>query len=189
MNTALLLINFQNDYFPHGKSPVERSIEASLCAKEVLDDFRHKKMPVIHLQHVSTRPDDQLFLPCTKGMAFHPNVQPIKNEAIIKKYYPNSFKDTGLRKYLVAHQIHHLVICGMMTHLSITATTHAAYYSGYRCTVLEDACATTGLVFNHMSVSPLSVHHAILAALQPLYANVMSTKKFLGIQVESERVA
>jgi len=179
MNTALLLIDIQNDYFPNGRMPLERSIDASLKAQEALHIFRAKQKPAIHIQHISTRPDATYFLPCTKGIEFHANVQPTKNETIIKKHYPNSFKDTNLFNYLTKAKINHLVICGMMTHLCIDATVRAAYDLGFSCTVLHDACATKNLEFHNIAIPAQSVHHAFLAALQPTYGNVLSVKELL----------
>ena len=179
MNTALLLIDIQNDYFPNGRMPLEKSTEACLKAQEVLQAYRDKKAPVIHIQHISTRPDAVHFLPCTKGVEFHPNVQPLKNETIIKKHYPNSFKDTGLLNHLIKNQINHLIIAGMMTHLCIDATVRAAYDLGFTCTTLHDACASKNLEFNGTTIPALSVHQAFLAALQPLYSNVLATREFL----------
>ena len=179
-NTALLLIDIQNDYFPNGRMPLEKSTEACQKAQEALQANRTKQLPVIHIQHISTRPDAVHFLPCTKGVEFHPNVLPAKNETIIKKHYPNSFKDTGLLNHLIKHQINHLVIAGMMTHMCVEATVRAAYDLGFNCTVLSDACATKSLEFNNMLIPAQTVHHAFLAALQPLYANVVSVKDFLN---------
>lgn len=185
MNTALLLIDIQNDYFPNGRMPLERSTEASQKAQEVLQAFRAKQFPVIHVQHISTRPDAVHFLPCTKGVEFHPNVQPTKNETVIKKHYPNAFKDTLLLNHLIKHQINHLIVAGMMTHLCIDASVRAAYDLGFSCTVLSDACATKNLEFNNMLIPAQTVHSAFLAALQPLYADVMSVKEFLGMMMST----
>jgi nicotinamidase-related amidase len=179
MNTALLLIDIQNDYFPNGRMPLEKSTEASLKAQEILQAYRTKQKPIVHVQHISTRPDATYFLPCTKGIEFHPNVQPLKNETIIKKHYPNSFKDTGLLNHLIKNQINHLVIVGMMTHLCIDATVRAAYDLGFSCTVVHDACATKNLEFNNTAIPAQSVHHAFLAALQPTYGNVLSVRELL----------
>lgn len=179
MNTALLLIDIQNDYFPNGRMPLEKSIEACQKAHEVLQTFRTKQQPVIHIQHISTRPDAVHFLPCTKGVEFHPDVMPVKNEIVVKKHYPNSFKDTNLLNNLKKNQINHLVIAGMMTHMCVDATVRAAYDLGFTCTVLHDACATKNLEFNSMVIPAQSVHSAFLAALQPLYGNVISTREFL----------
>lgn len=180
MNTALLLIDIQNDYFPNGRMPLDKSTEACQRAQEVLQAYRSKQLPIIHIQHISTRPDAVHFLPCTKGVEFHADVQPNKTETVIKKHYPNSFKDTNLLNHLIKHQINHLVIAGMMTHMCIDATVRAAYDLGFTCTVLHDACATKNLEFNNMIIPAQSVHHAFLAALQPLYANVISTRDMLN---------
>src|SRR3990167_8632144 len=101
MNTALLLLEIQNDYFPQGKMPLERSTEAAQKAQAILHACRDKKLSVIHVQHISTRPDASYLLPCTKGAEFCPQVQPTKNELVIKKHYPNSFKDTSLLNTLM----------------------------------------------------------------------------------------
>lgn len=181
MNTALLLIDIQNDYFPNGRMPLEKSTEACQKSREILQAYRTRQQPIIHVQHISTRPDAVHFLPCTRGVEFHPDVQPTKNEAIVKKHYPNSFKDTNLLNYLMKHQINHLVVVGMMTHMCVDATVRAAYDLGFTCTVIHDACATKNLEFNSMMIPAQSVHSAFLAALQPLYANVMSTRDFLQV--------
>lgn len=180
MSTALLLIDIQNDYFPNGRMPLEKSTEACQKAQEVLQAFRAKQLPIIHVQHISTRPDAVHFLPCTKGVEFHPNVLPTKNETIIKKHYPNSFKDTALASHLTKNHINHLIVVGMMTHMCVEATVRAAYDLGFSCTVLSDACATKNLEFNNMLIPAQTVHSAFLAALQPLYAEVLSVKEFLN---------
>ncbi|HLB42478.1 MAG TPA: cysteine hydrolase family protein [Gammaproteobacteria bacterium] len=192
MNTALLLLEIQNDYFPNGRTPLETSLEASTKALTVLQAFREKKQPIIHIQHISTQPDASYFLPCTKGAEFYANVQPLKNEMIIKKHYPNSFKDTSLLNYLIKNQINHLVICGMTTYLAIDATVRAAYDLGFSCTVLHDTCAARQLEFNHTIISAQNVHYAFLAALQPTYAAVLTSEDFLqkiGAKIPVEAIA
>jgi nicotinamidase-related amidase len=186
MNTAILLLEIQNDYFPGGRIPLEKSLEVSAKSQIVLRTFREKKYPVIHVQHISTHPDAASLLPCTKGADFYTTVAPIKGETIIKKHYPNSFKDTQLLNHLIKNQINHLLICGMMTHTTIDATTRAAHDLGFSCTVLEDACATHQLEFHNSVIPTQQVHHAFLAALIPGYANVISTSDYLekaGVRV------
>lgn len=179
MNTALLLLEIQNDYFPNGRIPLEDSTKASTKAQAVLHAYREKKQPVIHVQHISTHPNATYLLPCTKGAEFYSSVQPTKSEMVIKKHYPNSFKDTGLLNYLIKNQINHLAICGMMTQATIDATVRAAYDLGFSCTVLYDACAARQLEFNHTTISAQNVHLAFIAALHPMYAMVLSTEEYL----------
>ncbi len=179
MNTALLLLEIQNDYFPNGRIPLEKSLEASGKAQTVLQAFREKKQPIIHVQHISTHPDAAYFLPCTKGAEFYTSLQPQKNETIIKKHYPNSFKDTALLNHLIKNQINHLVIAGMTTQMTVDATVRAAYDLGFSITVLHDACAARALEFAHIAIPAQTVHYAFLAAFQPTYTTVMSTEDFL----------
>lgn len=179
MSTALLLLEFQNDYFQNGRIPLDKSLEASTKAREVLNTFRERKSPVIHVQHISTQPDAAFLLPCTKGAEFYQTLQPVKGETIIKKHYPNSFKDTQLLNHLIKHKINHLLICGMISHLAVDATVRAAHDLGFTCTVLEDACAAQQLAFNHHVISAQDAHHAYMAGLQTAYANVLTTAAYL----------
>jgi len=192
MNTALLLLEIQNDYFPNGRTPLEKSLEASTKAQHLLSVYREKKLPVIHVQHISTHPNATSLLPCTKGAEFHANVLPNKNETIIKKHYANSFKDTQLLNYLIKNQINHLLICGMMTHLTVDSTVRAAHDLGFSCTVIHDACATKQLDFQQMSIPMQSVHAAFIAALYPSYASILSTDEYLqkiGARIPAEEHA
>lgn len=179
MKTALLLIEIQNDYFPNGRMPIEKSTYVAAKAKQLLQAYRAREWPVIHIQHISTRPNDTYFLPCTKGSEFHPDFQPLKNEAIVKKHYPNSFRDTNLIAVINKLQVNHVSICGMMTHHAIDATTKAAYDNGLLCTVLHDACATKDLHVNDTIIPAQNVQSAFLAALEPIYSSVLSTDAFL----------
>lgn len=178
-NTALLVLEVQNDYFPNGRMPLEKATDACQKTQELVQVFRAKQLHTIYMQHTSTRPDAVHFLPCTKGVDIHPSIQPTKNETVIKKHYPNSFKDTNLLNHLIKHQINHLVVAGMMTHMCVDATIRAAYDLGFTCTVVSDACATKNLEFNNMLIPAQTVHHAFLAALQPLYADVLTVKELL----------
>ncbi|HEX4045800.1 MAG TPA: cysteine hydrolase family protein [Gammaproteobacteria bacterium] len=179
MTSALLLLEIQNDYFPNGRVPLEKSLEAASKAQSVLQAYRNNKLPIIHVQHISTHPNASYLLPCTKGAESHSQVLPLKHETIIKKHYPNAFKDTALLNHLIKNQISHLIISGMMTQDTVDATVRAAYDLGFTCTVLHDACAARQLVFNQVVIPTQSVHNAFLAALHPAYATVMSTEDFL----------
>ena len=180
MNTALLLIDIQNDYFPGGKMELEGSPEASEKTKQVLSLFRKKGLPVVHVQHISVRPGASFFISGTEGVEIRANVKPLLNEPVIRKHYPNSFRDTSLLEHLKGEDITHVVIAGMMTHMCVDATTRAAFDYGFQCTVLHDACATRGLSFNEDIVPARQVHAAFLAALGAVYAKIISTDDFIA---------
>lgn len=180
MKTALLIVDIQNDYFPQGKMELEGSLAAASNAARVLEAFRDSALPVIHVQHLSINPGATFFLPGTEGSEIHETVSPAPGEAIVRKHFPNSFRDTDLHARLVEMGVKRLVICGMMTHMCIDATARAAFDHGFQCTLVGDACATTGLLHQGHSVSADSVHWAFLAALNAVYANVVSVDEFLA---------
>jgi len=181
MNTALVMVDIQQDYFPKGRMEVVGAVAASRSAEKLLIHFREKNFPIVHIQHISTRPGAAFFLPDTEGINFHENVMPLPDEAVIRKHFPNSFRDTDLQKHLVSRGIKELVICGMMSHMCIDATTRAAFDRGHICIVAHDACATRNLAFNGIDIPATHVHGAYMAALGAVYAKVLSAEEIIGI--------
>lgn len=179
MKTALLIIDVQNDYFAGGTMTLEGAEAASENARLILDKFRADSLPVIHIQHIATRPTATFFLPNTEGAEIHKNVKPLTKEKVIVKHYPNSFRETDLLDYLKNQNVTDLVICGMMTHMCVDATTRAAKDLGFTCTVIGDACATRELEINGQSVKASEVQNSFLAALNYFYSNVETSKEYL----------
>lgn len=179
MQTALLIIDIQNDYFDKGNMPLVGSDKAADNAGMILDRFRAQNKPVIHIRHVATRPTATFFLPDTKGAEIHDNVKPLEQEKIIVKHYPNSFKDTELLDYLKSKNITDLVVCGMMTHMCIDATVRAAKDFGFTITLLGDACATRDLEINGQTVKAVEVQNSFLAALNNSYSTIKTTEQYL----------
>jgi len=177
---ALIIIDIQNDYFEGGANPLIGSAEASINAKSLLQDFREKSLPVIHIQHLATRAGSTFFIPNTKGVEFHDRVMPNSGEKMIVKNYPNSFFKTDLLDYLKSNNITDLVICGMMTHLCVDATTRAAKDFGFTCVVIGDACATKDLEIHGESVAANEVQKSFLAALNYFYSTVKNTQEYLA---------
>jgi nicotinamidase-related amidase len=178
MSTALIIIDIQNDYFENGTMTLVDPIKASENAKQLVEKFRKDHLPIIHIQHISTRPGATFFLPDTEGAKIHTNVQPLKDEPVIIKHYPNSFRETILLDHLKKHQITNLVICGMMTQTCVDSTTRAAKDFGFICTVIGDACATKDLEVNGEKIKAANVQLAFLAALNYFYATVQTTAQY-----------
>ncbi len=180
MTTALLLIDIQNDYFPGGKMALERMEEAAASARMLLDAFRERGMPVLHLRHLSVRPGSTFFVPGTKGADISALVGPAAAEKVIEKNFPNGFRGTKLFDELRAAGVDSLVIAGAMSHMCVDATVRAAFDLGFRCTVAEDACATRTLEFNGATLPANQVHGAFLAALRVPYASVVRAREAIA---------
>lgn len=179
MNIALLIIDIQNDYFEGGKMVLEGAERASLSAKLILEKFRKKNLPVIHIRHLAVRPEATFFLPDTPGSEIYKNVEPLENEKVIIKHFPNSFRETDLLEYLKEKEITDLVICGMMTHMCIDATVRAAKDFVFNITLIGDACATRQLDINGEIIKANDVHNSFLSALNGFYAKVVNSGEYL----------
>ncbi len=178
-DTALIIIDIQNDYFPGGKMELDRAELACDNAVRVLDNFREKQSPVFHVQHESVSEGSSFFLPNTRGQKIHDRVAPMSGETVIQKNYPNSFVGTDLFDQLKAKKINHLVITGMMTFMCVDATSRAAKDLGFGCTLIHDATAARDLEFDGISVPAVQVKAAFLAALSMVCDQVVTTAAFL----------
>ncbi len=182
MTEALLLIDIQNDYFPGGAMECSGMTKASDIAAVLLDTFRKENKPVFFISHLSTRPGAGFLLPDTPGALINERIAPEHGETVIEKHFPNSFLQTDLLEKLQANEATDLVICGAMSHMCIDATTRAARDAGFSCTVIENACATRDLVFRGEKIPAATVHSAFMAALNGIYASVISLDEYLSME-------
>lgn len=182
-NTALILIDIQNDYFPGGLWPVEGMEQASIEAARLLDHARVNGLHVIHIRHEITSQDAPFFKPESAGAQIHSNVAPIADETVILKHKPNSFLGTKLKEKLDDAGIARVIIGGAMSQMCIDATARAASDFGYDVTVVQDACAARQAEFNGRQVSAHDVHSTIMSALAGTYAKVVNSGAFLKEQL------
>ena len=180
MDTALILVDIQNDYFPGGRYELYESEEAAKQAARVLSSFRESGKPVFHVQHISLRPGAAFFLPDTAGAHIRVDVLPQHNEPVVVKHAPDSFLNTPLESILQEKGIKKLVVCGMMTHMCIDTTVRTAKRLGYEVTLLADACATRELVWEGERIPAPTVHAAFMAAIDGSFAQVMTVDAYLA---------
>ena len=180
MNSGLILVDIQNDYFAKGRMELVGMDAAAENASRLLAYFRDNQKPTFHIQHISTREGATFFLPNTRGAAFHDSVKPEADDRVIQKHYPNSFRETVLLDELKKARVDSVVICGAMSHMCIDATTRAAADLGFECTLIHDGCATRSLDFGTQKVLAEDVHASFMAALGAAYAQVISCGDFLS---------
>jgi nicotinamidase-related amidase len=181
METGLILVDIQNDYFAGGRMELEGISEAGQKAGELLSVFREKNRPTFHIQHLSVHKGATFFLPDTPGAEIHDCIKPLSDEPVIQKFFPNSFRETALMAELKKNQVEQVVICGAMSHMCIDATTRAAFDLGFKCVVIQDACATRNLEFGGQTIAADQVHAAFMAALGSAYAEVLTAEALLSI--------
>ena len=177
MTTALLIIDIQKDYFPGGAMENVGATQAAKNAATLLQAFRTRSLPIIHIQHISTRPGATFFRPNTPGAEIHDSVLPKPGETLFQKHFPSAFRETPLLEHLRKEKISKLTIVGMMTHMCIDTTTRAAADLGFQCSLAHDAVATRALTFQGVQVPAESVQAAYLAGLNGLFAKVASASE------------
>lgn len=180
MKEALLLIDIQNDYFPGGKMELVSMEEAAKKAGELLKAFRTASKPVFFIKHISTRSDATFFVPGTQGTDIHSSVSPLPDETVIEKHLPNSFLQTELLSVLKESEVTDLIICGAMSHMCIDTTVRAAKELGFKCTLITDACATRNLKFGEEILPAQTVHASFMAALDGMFATIMTVDEYLN---------
>jgi len=158
--TALVLVDFQNDYFEGGKFQLEATEQAAIQASKLLNKFRDQNLPVIHIQHIFKDEKAAFFAPDTNGIEIHHSVAPKDKEVVIVKHYIDSFTETALEQTLVELGIHNLVIVGAMAQACVQTICRTATHKGYECTVIEDAIAAPKLTYRDENFTG----HQIVAA-------------------------
>ena len=146
---------------------LENPEAAALNAGLLLQQFRERGDLVIHIRH-NYEP----------GGEIHSFVKPLDSELVISKDKVNAFLDTELEEVLEKNEITDLVICGMQTHMCVEAAVRAGADKGYKCTLVDDACATRPLQYGSTIVPANYVHASTLASLKA-YAKIMTTSDFL----------
>lgn len=181
MQTACILVDIQNEYFAGGKRELEGPREAAERAAGLLRSFRDASLPIVFIQHVSSGAGASAFVAGSAGAEISPIIQPLPDETVMVKHYPNSFRETPLLDHLKQLGVKRLAIAGMMTHMCVDATTRAAFDFGFECLVAHDACATRALSFGDVTVPADHVHRAFLAALDKTYARVLSSAEIAAL--------
>jgi nicotinamidase-related amidase len=129
---------------------------------------------------LSKRSNATLFIPETQRIDFHASISPLPEETVIEKHFPNSFFQTELFSKLKEKYVTNLTICGAMSHMYIDTTIRAAKELGFTCTLIDDACAAHDLKFKNELMSAHIVHATFMAALDGIFADVVTAEEYLS---------
>jgi nicotinamidase-related amidase len=176
--TALLVIDVQNDYFPQGKMELFCAEQALKHINRLEDLFIKREQPIIYIQHIANQPNATFFQAGTLGVALHSGLRVKGDSIVIEKHYPNSFFQTTLKAELERLNVDKLVISGMMTHMCVDATSRAAAEFAYQPTIIADATATRQLSYSGRTVEAEDVQTACLSAFQ-MFSQVVSIEDYL----------
>ena len=175
-NASLLIIDAQKEYLsgPLALSGMEAAT-ANIAA--LLEAARRAKRPVIHVRHLGTV--GGLFDPQDERGEFIKGLEATDDEVIIDKRMPNAFNDTGLKDALENAGPLDLIVCGFMSHSSVSTTVRAAKDYGFRCTLVEDACATRDLPTRDGIIPAADVQRTEMAIMNDNFATLALTQNLI----------
>ncbi|KMM83218.1 Nicotinamidase-related amidase [Pseudomonas taetrolens] len=176
-NASLLIIDAQNEYLS-GPLALSGMEAATANIALLLEAARKAKRPVVHIRHLGTV--GGMFDPQGERGNFIKGLEPQGDELIIEKRMPNAFNDTGLQKTLENLGSLDVIVCGFMSHSSVSTTVRAAKDYGLRCTLVEDACATRDLPTPDGGViSAQQVQRTEMAIMNDNFATLTLTRNLI----------
>ena len=178
MKKALIIIDLQNDYFEGGSMELQNVNEVLTQINKLIQFARKEKYKIYFVQHFAIKEGATFFVANTNGVKLHKRLD-FQNDMIIKKNYPNSFRDTNLQNELQKESINDLIICGAMTHMCIDTTVRAGFDLGYKIKLVSDACATKDLIFEDNIIKAQDVHGSFLSALGAVFCEVIDTEEII----------
>lgn len=177
-STALLIIDFQNEYF-NGKMPIPDGMRALRNARQLVAFADQARLPVFHIQHV-TPAGTPIFAEDGDTVKFHSALQPEAHHTVLQKSSVSVFPTTDIDARLKTAGIKTLIITGLMTHACVAGAARDAVPCGYEVIVADDACATRDLDTADGSIMPhAQLHRASLAAIADTFGDVMTTAQIL----------
>jgi len=153
--------------------------EAEANIGHLLEHWRARGWPVVHVQHVS-REAASTFRPGQPGVDFKPATAPRAGEPIVVKHTPSAFAATGLGALLEERAARALVVTGFITNNSVETTVRVAATLGFQVQLVADATAT----FDRRDLDGRlwraeEVHALSLSNLSGEYATIVTTDDVL----------
>lgn len=171
LGTATLLIIDAQEEYRSGTLKLPAVEPALREIVQLLTRARAAGTPVIHVRHLGI--PGGLFDPQGPRGQFLAEAQPQEGERVIEKRLPNAFTGTDLHERLQAIGNLDLIVCGFMTHSSISTSVRAMKDYGYRCTLIDRACATRDLPSSHGLIAHDDMHRFEIAALADNFAVIV----------------
>ncbi|MDR4985568.1 cysteine hydrolase family protein [Bacillus cereus] len=179
--TALIIIDVQKAFqLPYWGE--RNNLFAEENMKSLLEEWRRRKRPVFHIQHVNKEDVQSMFYQQAETVNFKEEVKPLPDEVIIQKPVNSAFIGTNLEEQLRAKQCNTVVIVGLTTNHCVETTTRMAGNLGFTTYLVSDATAT----FNRkgpdgVEYSAEAIHNMTLVNLHEEFATIVTTKEVLKL--------
>ena len=173
MTTALLIVDIQNDYFPGGTMEVVGAAAAAAQAAKCWLRFAGKVILSFTSSTSLPVPGRLSSCPTRKARRFTSPSVPVLAKPTSRSIFRTAFgrRPSGafasFEELSPGHRGNDDAYVYRFGH-------RAAADLGFTCSLAHDACATRALSFNGVQVSAENVQTAYLAALNGLFAKVLS---------------
>lgn len=178
----LVIINAQNALLEPRLG--ERSnTDAEINIATLLQAWREKNRPVLHVRHVSESPQSPFFRHAP-GSRFLTALAPAGTEFVVEKSKSGAFSETKLAAMLSEAGIDTLILTGFTANECIDATARQAADLGFTPYVVGDATVTFDLAGpDGKLIKAEKLHRLVLANLHALCAKVISTEDLMRLKL------
>nr|BFE95112.1 cysteine hydrolase family protein [Pseudomonas brassicacearum subsp. brassicacearum] len=174
---TLIIIDAQKEYLA-GPLALSGMDAAVANIKQLLGAARAAGRPIVHVRHLGTH--GGLFDPQGERGEFIPGLEPQADETVIEKAAAQRLPRHRVeKKRLEDFGPLDLIVCGFMSHSSVSTTVRAAKNLGFRCTLVEDACATRDLPYKGGVLSAEHVQQTEMAIMADNFATLALTRDFI----------
>ena len=179
---TLLLVDIQKAFLDKDYPGIKRNNpEAELICGKILEIWRKKKLPIIHVRHSSDTVDSKLHK-SKPGFEFNDYVTPRADEIVLEKRVNSAFIGTELKSILDKSKTEVLIIVGMTTNHCISTTARMSGNLGFETYLISDstACYNTKGINGEM-IDCEVIYQSALASINDEFATVINSKEVISL--------
>jgi nicotinamidase-related amidase len=170
---TLLLVDIQKAFLDKDYPGIKRNNpEAELICGKILEIWRKKKLPIIHVKLHKSKP----------GFEFNDYVTPRADEIVLEKRVNSAFIGTELKSILDKSKTEVLIIVGMTTNHCISTTVRMSGNLGFETYLISDstACYNTKGINGEM-IDCEVIYQSALASINDEFATVINSKEVISL--------
>ena len=164
VNSALLVLDVQNDIFVPENPNLSAFETALLVINEAIGLFRNEGLPIALVQHASSKKPEGSY-----SWMVYRGVISTDSDFRLSKSFLDAFWQTELDSQLRASAVRDLIVCGFLSEYCVLSTYRGGIQRGFKAQVLEGGIASLS---DDMTEFTLRLcEHVSISGLAQLFAN------------------